>query len=193
MTSAPTRVPLTISVLSVSKRCSRVLSWLTEPAMAASACSRTFWTTRAALLRLSARFWAAATADCARSGSCGAALYCWIASLSFWIIAAGDVSSSGSDTVWSRRSSNSTIAFCDAEAEVADIIFSSSALFEARVTEATLTPPLGVVTTLADLREACGSLARATLRETTEVCSDVAARPESATSRPTESDMRGPF
>ena len=77
-----------------------------------------------------------------------------MASLSFWIAAAGEVSSSGSATVSSSRLRASTIAFCAADVEVALSIFSSSALLAARVTEATRMPPLSVVTTLAFLRVA---------------------------------------
>jgi hypothetical protein len=62
-----------------------------------------------------------------------------------------------------------------------------------RVTEASLTPPPGSVMRLAILREAPGSPARATLRETTEVWSDVVASPESAASRPIESVMPLPY
>jgi hypothetical protein len=77
-----------------------------------------------------------------------------MASLSFWIAAAGDVSNSGSATVSSSRLSDSTIALCAADVEVALSIFSRSALLAARVTEATLMPPLAVVMTLAFLRVA---------------------------------------
>ncbi len=125
--------------------------------------------------------------------SCGADAYCWIASVSFWIMAAGDLSSSGSSAVWFRRPSASTIAFCAAAVDVAPSIFSRSEALAARVMEASRTPPPLAVTRLAILRVALGSFALATLRETMLVCSAVVDSPDKATSRPTESDIPLPF
>src|SRR5437773_1480280 len=82
------------------------------------------------------------------------------------------------------------MAFCPEALVLAASILSKSAWSATRVTETTCTPPPGAVTTFAVLREACGSPARATLRETTAVWSDVTDSPDTATSSPTESDIR---
>ena len=107
--------------------------------MSASAWARTLLhDTCVASLRLSARSWAAATAELAAQRSPAARYaYCWSASASFAISAAGEVSSSGSLTVWSSWSSAPPSPSASPRTEVAASILSSRAALAARVMEAT--------------------------------------------------------